>query len=82
MKAMTDDYPYKFGLLRIRIDKQGYDSTGCYFGVGAPVYCYETYEYVPRDECSASICEYLLAQDRDAAKAAIRQTYPNARFYR
>lgn len=63
-----------FTLRRIRLDSGGYDAGGAYWGHGAPLYWY----------CDGiGQCEgFIRASSRDAAKAKIRETYPNARFYR
>ena len=71
------ELPYKFRLVRLAIDAGGYDQGGAYWGLGAPLYwaCDEATH-------SAPVELFLRAGDRDAAKAAVRQQYPAARFYR
>ncbi len=69
----------KFSLVRIRINRGGYDSGGAYWGLGAPLY----YAAASRDDTGAMIADrYFRARSRDAAKAIIRAEFPNARFYR
>lgn len=64
----------KFSLRRIPINKGGYDHGGAYWGIGAPLYQYESED--------GKTSAFLRAAHRNAAKAKIRQSYPNARFYR
>ena len=64
----------KFYLYKIRLNSQGYTSTGRYFGVGIPLYYYESVD-------NTSISEYIRAYDRQHAKQQILSKVPNATFY-
>lgn len=64
----------KLTLRRVRLDSGGYDSNGTYFGSGTPLYWYA-------DE-AGTVDAMVRGSTREAAKKEIRQTYPNARFYR
>jgi hypothetical protein len=63
----------KFSMTRIRINSQGYDACGSYWGIGLPLYWATD---------GAAIDIYLRGRTRADAKAEIRRTYPNARFYK
>ena len=63
-------------LYRIRINAQGYNSFGSYYGLGLPLY-----------ECigeldGEQVQLQFRAKDRAAAKAHVQNFYPHARFYR
>ena len=64
---------------RIRLDCQGYDRFGYYYGIGGPVY---EYEHFADDDCADYICGAIRAYDRNEAKEKIRELYPTAGFYR
>jgi hypothetical protein len=66
--------PRAFRLRRVVIDSGGYDNGGAYWGFGAPLYRYESFD--------GDAEGYLRAADREAAKAAVRETYPRATFPR
>jgi len=75
----TPDVAYRFSLRRIPLDRYGYDPAGCYYGAGAPLYRAQgdhpdTFQDHPELTFRASC--------RDAAKAHIREVFPNARFFR
>lgn len=63
-----------FYLVRVRLDSGGYDSGGAYWGIGAPLYYYEG----PLTDISG----YVRGRTREAAKAAVREIHPLARFFR
>lgn len=63
------------GIERIRINRQGYDSSGRYWGVGAPLF--SAYD---GDTFGDIYTDTFRAADRDAAKAHVRKRHPNARF--
>lgn len=63
-----------FNLYRLYINGQGYDSTGAYWGIGAPLYQYSSVDNTV--ELAA-----IRAPDREAAKVIIRRLHPNARFW-
>ena len=71
-----DAEPRRVKVWKIRINSQGYDDGGAYWGIGSPLYCceFEDDEFVRT--------QYVRARHRDAAKEIVRQTIPNARFYR
>lgn len=64
----------KITLQRVRLDSGGYDSQGAYWGIGEPLY------WAADD--SGAYDETFRAADREKAKAHVRETFPNARFYR
>ena len=64
-----------FFLRRVRLNRGGYDSSGSYFGLGAPVFAFESLD--------GAHCGTCRAHDRDAAKTYVRRYFDaNARFYR
>lgn len=65
----------KFFLNRVSIDRQGYDSHGRYWGVGAPLFLWE-------EDGGRQDSGFLRAKDRKVAKEILRKQFPNARFYR
>lgn len=73
----TDDKSasVKLTLRQVRLDNGGYDVNGTYFGWsrGETLYWYADEE--------GTIDAMLRATSRKLAKADIRETYPNARFY-
>lgn len=66
--------PRKFYLVRVPINSGGYDSGGSYWGTGTPLYRYES--------ADGEADGYLRGITREAAKAAIREDYPSAEFFR
>lgn len=69
----------KFYMWRIRLNSQGYDNMGAYWGIGQPLYYY-SHEWP--NEHGHYIQETIRASSREDAKAKIRVKYPKARFYR
>jgi len=65
----------KFTLRRVRINQGGYDKHGHYWGVGQPLYEYESDE-------GDLYQDYIRADNREHAKDKIRAKYPGATFYR
>ena len=64
-----------FFLRRTRLNRGGYDSSGSYFGLGAPVFAFES--------LGGAHCGTCRAHNRDAAKAYIHLYIDaSARFYR
>lgn len=65
----------RFYLRRVKVNAEGYDAGGAYWGVSrSPLfwaYCRETGAEV-----------WTRAEDRDAAKAAVRGRFPRATFHR
>jgi hypothetical protein len=72
-KAM-DTYGPKVTLQRIRLDSGGYDPQGAYWGIGQPLY------WAATDD--GKLDDTFRAYDRDEAKEHVRQSIPQARFYR
>lgn len=64
-----------FYLVRIPLNSGGYDSGGAYWGLGAPLY---RFEYSRLSDISG----FVRGRTRDAAKAAVREIHPNARFFK
>lgn len=64
----------KITLRRVRFNSGGYDSCGAYWGLGAPLY------WAADD--SGDYDSTFRADDRDDAKAIVRETFPNATFHR
>lgn len=71
---VTSPQSVRFTLQRVPLDRDGYDSSGSYWGVGSRLY------WCASDD--GAINQHFRAADRDAAKAKLRQTFPNATFYR
>jgi hypothetical protein len=63
----------KVSLRRIRLNNGGYDSGGAYWGLGGPLYW-------AGSDCG-TVDLWFRAGDRNAAKAHVRDTFPNATFY-
>jgi hypothetical protein len=72
-QAMKSD-ARKITLRKVRLDSQGYDSNGTYFGTGEPLY------WAADD--SGDYDDTFRAANRDDAKAFVRETWPAATFYR
>lgn len=64
----------KFYLNKVRINQGGYDCNGRYFGIGLPLYLFESVDYV--------ISDYIRSPSREHAKNLIKQRCPNAIFFR
>lgn len=62
-----------FSLQRVALSSGGYDRGGAYWGLGAPLYWYDS---------GTGIDGYVRGNSREAAKAAVRAMHPKARFYR
>lgn len=62
----------KTSLVRVRLDRGGYDDSGRYFGRGEPLWSFDN-----RDSWG-----HLRAPTRAAAKAELRAKCPRIRFYR
>jgi hypothetical protein len=63
-------------LVRVRLDAGGYDGGGAYWGHGVGG------ERLYGFAFSNDICGFVWAKDREAAKEAVRDIHPLARFYR
>ena len=64
----------RFYLSRLRLNSGGYDTSGCYWGLGPPLYQYQT-----EDGSSSGTCR---ARTRDGAKQKVCERFPTARFFR
>lgn len=75
----TTSKPPKFTLRRIRLNKQGYNDIGHYYGIGCPLYwaCLDDSNPENPEESFT-----FRARDRKAAKDHIRLMYPSAKFHR
>ena len=60
-------------LRRVPLNSGGYDTGGAYWGLGAPL-------FAAMDD--SGMVYFLRARNRDAAKAAVLDVAPDARFYR
>jgi hypothetical protein len=70
-EAGSADYDGKLALIRIKINRGGYDPQGTYFGVGEPLFNLS-------DE-DGTIDRTFRARDRKAAVAMARGMYPRAK---
>jgi|SRR5262245_6381066 len=67
----------KWSIRRVRINRGGYDDSGAYWGIGAPLFRCAT------DDDKPGLClVHIRAKDRSAARAEIARDYPGARFFR
>lgn len=64
----------KVSLQRVRLDSGGYDNGGAYWGIGEPLWLAQT--------DGQEMYEFFRAANREAAKNYVRQSLPQARFYR
>ncbi|NNU17536.1 hypothetical protein HK107_14485 [Parvularcula sp. ZS-1/3] len=71
--------PWRFSLGRVPINCDGYDRSGTYWGIGAPLYRYAA---EGPDSESDEPEGYFRAANRDTAKAELRSRYPLGRFFR
>lgn len=67
------DEPGKFYLVRCPLDSGGYDRGGAYWGLGAPLYYFES----PTGEGG-----YVRGRTREIAKSEVRKIALKAEFYR
>lgn len=65
----------KIALRRVRLDSGGYDECGAYWGIGSPLY------WAASDTPGVDFDSTFRADDRDDAKAIVRETFPHARFW-
>lgn len=71
---MPRDTTETIHLDRVRLDRQGYDRRGRYWGTGAPLFEYYSDSY--------DVQGSLRAADRAGAKAKLRTQYPRAKIAR
>lgn len=72
LAVMPDARP--FHLVRIPLNSGGYDRGGAYWGHGEPLYGFVG--------PVTDIRGFVRAKSREAAKAAVREIHPHARFFR
>lgn len=73
MTVTADAAPFR--LVRVRMSADGaYDAGGAYWGCGDPLYYFEG----PLTDING----YVRGKTRDAAKDAVRQLHPLARFFK
>lgn len=73
-KLDVNDDARPFRLVRVPLNNGGYDRGGAYWGLGAPLYYYE-----------GPLCDisgYVRGRTREIAKAAVREKYKHAKFYK
>lgn len=74
-KSTTDENASrKFTLRQVRINFQGYDSGGAYWGVGSPLY------WASNQDCTIEF--FFRAFDRRNAREVVEARHPGARFFR
>ncbi len=67
------NYDGELEVLRVKLDRGGYTSSGRYFGVGAPLF--EVYG-------DHGVSFYMRAKDYSSAKKLVRTGYPKAKIGR
>lgn len=74
-------YAGKFYLRQLPMVDYDYDQGGAYWGCGNPEigWMYRAYSDTFQDEV---VELFVRARNREAAKAAVREDYPNAMFFR
>ena len=73
----------KFILRRVKLNNGGYDSTGCYWGSGSPLYWAQSEkEFDFGKQYPESFENHFRAADREHAKELIKKEIPNATFYK
>jgi hypothetical protein len=73
-EALPRDTSARFNLETVRINQGGYDSGGAYWGTGMALW--------RAQEREGGTELFFRAPSRDAAKAKVRERFPNARFYK
>ena len=68
----------KFRLWKVRLNSQGYTDDGVYFGVGQPLYYYES----ESDSYDGKYYNFFRSFNREWAKERILKAHPDAKFYR
>lgn len=79
------DAPYKFRVFRVRMVDGGYDNGGAYWGGGGtPLFCAVAEPVWCEDvQMDADACRHFLrAKNRKEAVEAVKEMYPNCRFFR
>jgi hypothetical protein len=67
-----EDFSGKLNVVRVRLNSGGYNSSGRYFGVGAPLY------NVNGHHDGEDVEFYIRAKDRNEAKQIVQAGYPLA----
>jgi hypothetical protein len=62
-------------LRRVRLNSQGYDAQGCYYGTGAPLYRAEAFWRSPDSGAWQSECHEFRGMTRDNAKRAAQEHF-------
>ncbi|MEH3064918.1 MAG: hypothetical protein PGN33_19990 [Methylobacterium radiotolerans] len=70
----VNEHARPFCLVRVRLDRGGYDRGGAYWGLGAPLYEFTG----PVTDISG----FVRGRTREEAKAEVRKLHPAARFFR
>lgn len=74
--SMVSKTDKRFRLVRVRLDRGGYDAGGAYWGVGTPLYYYE------HEDETELVYGHVRGATREKAKEQVRQQFPSAQFYR
>jgi hypothetical protein len=79
-ESYGDDRGYsgRMYLQRVYLNSGGYDSGGAYWGVGQPLFGYESAE----DGGDDLIQGFIRADDREHAKEQLRAKFPAVKFFR
>lgn len=65
----------KIRLFKVKLNSQGYDDGGAYWGLGKPLYCAQAVY-------DSDYREFFRCNSRDEAKEMVKQRIKNAKFYR
>ena len=83
LRAVDRHAPIKWRLVKIRLNSNGYDSGGAYWGRGDDLWFLQGKEIVPLTMGPDDMPEaWLRANSREEAKAKVLQDYPNSTFCR
>jgi hypothetical protein len=75
LKELAEPKPViKFGCKRVKLNNGGYDSAGCYWGNGSPLYCAMAED--------GSETYYVRALTRNIAKRTLESDYSGIKFLR
>jgi hypothetical protein len=70
----------RYYLRKVRLDSQGYDNIGSYFGIGQPLYYYVSYDF-PEGLLRYQYSGYIRASSRQKAKEEVLKINPKATFW-
>ena len=76
----SGDFHGNLSLRRIRLDRDGYDERGRYYGIDEPLW--RIWNADDTEEGSEEIDFFIRAIDREAARREAVRMYPGARVYR